>query len=143
MPSSPYPVRVGPTRRYLVDRHGAPWLLHGDTAWSLITALRREEAERYLADRAALGFNAIIVNLIEHKFNGPATREGLLPFARPGDFSALVDAYFDHAAWCGNRGRLRLSLLQRRQIGRYSIVQHLANTLALKLKYCAGCPSPF
>ena len=83
-----YPLRIGPTRRYLVDAQGVPYLIHGDTAWSLISGLTREEAERYLADRAARGVNSIIVNLIEHKFNGPANRNGEVPFHNPRDLSS-------------------------------------------------------
>lgn len=98
-PRAAYPIRIGADRRHLVDRDGAPFMIHGDTAWSLITALTREEARQYLADRAQRGFNSIIVNLIEHKFNGPATRDGLLPFADADDFTTTHDAYFDHAEW--------------------------------------------
>ncbi len=94
-----YPVHISPSRRYLVDRHGAPVLVHGDAAWSLITAVTREEAELYLADRAGKGFNSIIVNLIEHKFNGPVNRYGEGPFTTPGDFSTPNEAYFSHAEW--------------------------------------------
>ncbi len=76
-------LRVGADRRHLVGGDGAPVLIHGDTAWSLITALTEHEIDAYLRDRRARGFNAIIVNLIEHKFNGPATRAGETPFATP------------------------------------------------------------
>ena len=94
-----YPIRVSDDRRHLIDRDGAPFIIHGDTPWSLITGVTKEQADRYLADRAAKGFNSIIVNLIEHKFNGPATRDGLLPFADADDWTTTVDAYFDHAEW--------------------------------------------
>jgi hypothetical protein len=94
-----YPARISPTRRHLIDRGGAPLLVHGEAAWSLITALIREEADLYLADRAGKGLNSIIVNLIEHKFNGPLNRYGESPFAASGDFSAPNEAYFAHAGW--------------------------------------------
>jgi hypothetical protein len=42
----------------------------------------------------------VIVNLIEHKFNGPQTSAGDLPFAASGDFTRPNDAYFDWAEWC-------------------------------------------
>jgi len=94
-----YPLRVGPDRRRLVDRTGVPFLLHGEAAWSLITALTCEEAELYLSDRAHKGFNSIIVNLIEHKFNGPVNRYGEAPFTSPGSFSTPNEEYFAHADW--------------------------------------------
>lgn len=94
-----YPLKVSENRRYLVDQRGSPVLIHGDTAWSLITALTKGEAAEYLENRRGKGFNAIIVNLIEHKFNGPRTREGEGPFTTPGDFSAPNEKYFAHADW--------------------------------------------
>jgi hypothetical protein len=94
-----YPLRVAPNRRHLVARRGAPFLIHGDSAWSLITALTREEADLYLTDRARKGFNSLIVNLIEHKFNGPINRSGEASFMAPGALSSPNDAYFAHADW--------------------------------------------
>jgi hypothetical protein len=93
------PLKVSQNRRFLVVQNDAPFLIHGDTAWSIITAITREEAEQYLADRAEKGFNALIINLIEHKFNGPLTRTGEHPFKNPLDVSTPNDAYFDYAAW--------------------------------------------
>lgn len=102
MPTKPavsLPLKVSENRRYLVDQDGEPYLVHGDTAWSIITALTKEEAGRYFANRAAKGFNAMIVNLIEHKFNGPLTRTGQHPFKDPLDLSTPNDLYFEHAEW--------------------------------------------
>lgn len=53
------PIRVAANGRYLVDAAGAPFFWLGDTAWPLFAQYRREEAEAYLADRAAKGFTAI------------------------------------------------------------------------------------
>lgn len=93
------PLKVSENRRYLVDQKGHPFLIHGDTAWSLITAVTKEEAVRYLDDRRDKGFDAIIVNLIEHFFNGPIDRDGEGPFTTPGDFSKPNEKYFAHADW--------------------------------------------
>ena len=57
--SAQLPLKVSSNRRYLVDQKDKPFLLHGDTAWSLITAVTEEEAERYLEDRRKKGFNTI------------------------------------------------------------------------------------
>ncbi len=94
-----FPVSVSANRRYLVDGAGQPYLVHGDTAWSIITGVTKAEAEQYLANRAAKGFNALIINLIEHKFNGPLTRAGEHPFTDPQDLSTPNDKYFDYADW--------------------------------------------
>jgi hypothetical protein len=92
-------VKVHPQGRYLVDRQDRPFLVVGDTAWSLIVQLSPADIDRYLDDRHAKGFNSIIVNLIEHKFSSdpPRTRAGLAPFGTPGDFSTPNPAYFDFA----------------------------------------------
>jgi hypothetical protein len=55
-----FPLKIGSERRHLVDQNDQPFLVHGDTAWSIITALTKAEAEHYLANRAAKGFNALI-----------------------------------------------------------------------------------
>ena len=98
--TSIYPLRIAPTRRHLVACDGSPFLIHGDTAWSLISALSSDEVEQYLANREAKGFNSIIVNLIEHKFNGPINRYGESPFSVPGDLTTPNERYFEYADWC-------------------------------------------
>lgn len=96
--SNLYPIKIDTNKRYCVDAQGQPFI-HGDTAWSLFTGITKDEAVHYLKTRAEQGFNSIIVNLIEHKFNGPATRDGLLPFHNLQDLSTPNDAYFDHCEW--------------------------------------------
>jgi len=73
--------------------------MQGDAAWSLISALTKEDADRYLEVRRRQGFNAIIVNLIEHHFNGPVDRYGDGPFTTAGEFSSPNEKYFAHADW--------------------------------------------
>lgn len=93
-----WPVRTGGGRQ-LLDASGRPILLTGDSAWSLVIQLRDDEVDRYLADRRARGFNALLVNLIDHKFGtkAPSTVDGVAPFARAGDFAAPDEDYFAHA----------------------------------------------
>jgi hypothetical protein len=100
-PAATLPIAVSSDGRHLIDKTGAPFLLHGDTAWSLLVMLDQEETERYLEDRRQRGFNALIVNLLEHKFatNPPNNRNGDGPFLTPGDFSTPNEAYFRHADW--------------------------------------------
>jgi hypothetical protein len=124
-----FPLAVQPGERYLVDAAGKPFLIHGDTAWSLIADLTREQVDQYLDDRRARGFNTILVSLIETRFatNAPANAYGELPFhgqpfetvaaladllpsqmlAKYGtlaatlfaDYGAPNEAYFAHADW--------------------------------------------
>jgi hypothetical protein len=51
---------VSENKRFLVHgRDGTPFFYLGDTAWELFHRLNREEADRYLADRAAKGYTVI------------------------------------------------------------------------------------
>jgi hypothetical protein len=52
-------LRVSAEQRYLVDDQGRPFFYLGDTAWELFHRLNREEARRYLEDRARKGFTVI------------------------------------------------------------------------------------
>jgi hypothetical protein len=97
--AGPYPLRVASDGRHLIDQAGTPFLIHGDTAWSLLTGLTKEDAEQYLVNRSRKGFNSIIVNLIEHKFNGPVNRYNDAPFTTMGDFTTPNEKYFEHADW--------------------------------------------
>ena len=98
---SRYPLRTGEGSRFVLDSTGEPFLILGDAAWSLIVELDRAEVDAYLANRSALGFNAVLVELIEHRFssNPPFNRDGDGPFLTPGDFSTPNEAYFAHADW--------------------------------------------
>ena len=69
----------------------------GHLSWDRATA----ECVQYLENRKVREFNAILVNLIEHRFdpNGaPNNSAGQGPFLKKGDFSTPNPAYFAHAA---------------------------------------------
>jgi hypothetical protein len=116
-----FPLRVSPSRYHLEDGLGRPVLLHGDTAWSLIVGGSLDEALRYLDDRAAKGFTATIVNLVERHFapDPPRTTDGIEPFLVPGDFRTLNPAYLEraHAIVAGARERGILVLLAPAYLG--------------------------
>lgn len=96
-----FPVRISANWRYLVDAHGVPFLLHGDTSWSLINQLTREEVEEYLENRRHNGFNAILTTLIRNSWvdTPPKNKYSEAPFTTPEDFSTTNEAYFTHADW--------------------------------------------
>jgi hypothetical protein len=100
-PGGKQPLRVSENHRYLIDGQGKPILLQADAAWSLIANLNREDAAKYLQDRHAKGFNAVLINLIEHKFarNAPRNIYGDAPFASATDWTAPNEKYFAHADW--------------------------------------------
>ncbi|WP_340107610.1 DUF4038 domain-containing protein [Pikeienuella sp. HZG-20] len=99
-PAATFPLSVSPDRGHLLDGEGRPFLIVGDAAWSLMAQLRKEDAEMYLEDRKARGFNALLVNIIEHRFssNPPANAYGERPFVGAA-FDEPNAAYFDHVEW--------------------------------------------
>ena len=105
--TSAFPLRVSANGRYLEDRTGKPFLLHGDSPWSLMVQLSREDVELYLEDRRSRGFNTLLTSLIEHNFadDPPRNWYGDAPFLTPGDFSTPNEAYFAHADWVLQRAR--------------------------------------
>lgn len=89
-------LQVTPDGRYLRHEDGRPFFYLGDTAWELFHRLDREEATRYLEDRARKGFTVIqAVALAELDGLTVPNAYGALPLvdrdpARPNE------AYFAH-----------------------------------------------
>ncbi len=104
-----FPLSVSADGRHLVGADGRMFLITGDTAWSLIASLTPDEIVEYLEHRAALGFNTIVVNVLEALFapNAPATIDGIAPFHTPGDLSTPNDAYFDRMTWAFEQAAAR------------------------------------
>lgn len=98
-PVASWPLSIHSSGRYLIDSHGNPFFIHGDTPWSLATNLTRADIIYYLDDRQARGFNAIAFELIEHWFTSQSPRyrnkEGNDPFSPMTDFASPVPAYWD------------------------------------------------
>lgn len=96
-----FPLSLTPGERFLREASGSPFFFHGDTAWSLMAQLPREEAEQYLEDRRQKGFTVVLVNLLEHWFadQAPSNAYGEPPFSTAGDYSTPNEAYFAHADW--------------------------------------------
>jgi len=55
---------VSDNHRYLVNEKGEPFFWLGDTGWLLFTKLNREDADKYLTNRAQKGFNVIQVMML-------------------------------------------------------------------------------
>ena len=73
--------------------------MQGDAAWSLIVNTTIDEATAYLDQRAAQGFNVLLINLIERLFaaQAPRNRSGTEPFSTSGDFTTPHEPYMAHA----------------------------------------------
>jgi len=96
-------LRVSDNHRFLVTEDGEPFFYLCDTAWDVFMMLNREEADEYLEDRAAKGFNVIMAILIGWKAGqdeknqyGEAPLIGKDP-ARPND------RYFQHVDYIVNK----------------------------------------
>jgi hypothetical protein len=73
-------LRVSDNHRFIVTEQGEPFFWLGDTAWELFHRLNREEAIRYLDDRASKGFTVVqAVALAELNGLGATNAYGHLP----------------------------------------------------------------
>jgi hypothetical protein len=103
---------VAPNHRYLATADGQPFFWLGDTAWLLLGRLDRAETDRYLAKRAAQGFNVIQVMVLHtaqqtNRYAAPALigADPAQPRTTPGnnlDRPGEYD-YWDHLDWVIDR----------------------------------------
>lgn len=98
-------LQVSENKRYLIRRNGTPFFWLGDTAWELFHRLKREDADRYLDNRAQKKFTVIqAVALAEFDGLTVPNPYGELPLA--GSDPAKPNAkYFEHVDWVINRAR--------------------------------------
>lgn len=102
-------LRVSDNGHYLQYADGRPFFYLGDTAWELFHRLDREQADLYLADRAAKGYTVIqAVALAElDGLNTPnayghrplVDRDPMRPDTREGE----ADDYWDHVDYIVRR----------------------------------------
>jgi hypothetical protein len=85
---------IDPTDRHLVDPTGKPLFVVGDSPWSIALKTTPAQAQLYFDDRAARGFNTLIINLIDIAYGGPANEFNELPFTTLWDFSSPNEAYW-------------------------------------------------
>jgi len=92
-------LRVSDNQRFLVFEDGRPFFYLGDTAWELFHRLNREEAERYLKNRAAKGFTVIqAVALAEFDGLTEPNAYGEVPL-KNRDPLQPNEEYFRHVDW--------------------------------------------
>src|SRR5262245_47073285 len=79
-----YPLKKSATNRYLVDQNHIPFLMAGDSPQALMVNLTEAEASGFFADRAALGFNTMWINLLCATYTGgradASTIDNIKPF---------------------------------------------------------------
>ena len=89
-------LQVSTNKRYLQTADGKPFFWLGDTAWELFHRLDREEAEKYLKNRADKGFTVIqAVALAELDGLRVPNPYGEIPLEND-DPTKPRDAYFQH-----------------------------------------------
>ena len=90
---------VSPNQRFLVTAEGQPFFWLGDTAWELFHRLSREDAERYLRNRAERRFT-IVQAVVLAELDGLHTPNayGELPLIGD-DPTKPNEAYFAHVDW--------------------------------------------
>jgi hypothetical protein len=102
-------LKVSENKRYLVTAEGKPFFYLGDTAWELFHRLNREEADRYLKDRADKGYTVIqavaIAELEGHVDPNPYKHLPLVEQdpARPAVQDGPANDYWDHVDYIVER----------------------------------------
>jgi hypothetical protein len=95
-------LRVSDNHRFLVRESGEPFFYLGDTAWELFHRLNREEADRYLKNRADKGYTVIqavaIAELDGHTDPNPYGHLPLVQLdpAKPDVKDGPNNDYWDH-----------------------------------------------
>ncbi|HEY9175179.1 MAG TPA: glycoside hydrolase family 140 protein [Verrucomicrobiae bacterium] len=102
-------LKVSDNKRFLIREEGRPFFYLGDTAWELFHRLNREEADRYLADRARKGFTVIqAVALAELDGLNTPNAYGHRPLvnndpAKPDVKDGAANDYWDHVDYIVDR----------------------------------------
>jgi Protein of unknown function (DUF4038)/Putative collagen-binding domain of a collagenase len=88
-----FPLHVEAGKPYLIDASNRPFMIVGDSAWSLLAQLSRPQIDSYLEDRRQRGYNAVLVNVLESFFatQAPRNSEGFAPFSEPRNFKSALD----------------------------------------------------
>lgn len=93
-------LRVSDNHRFLVTEDGKTFFYLADTAWELFHRLNQEEAEKYLADRAAKGFNVIqVVVLAEQAGLSEPNAYGHLPLVDKTDPTRPATIHQENQPW--------------------------------------------
>jgi hypothetical protein len=96
-------LKLSTDQRFIVKEDGSPFFYLGDTAWELFHRLNREEATRYLENRAEKGFTVIqAVVLAELDGLNTPNPYGEKPLIN-NDPTKPNEAYFEHVDFIVNK----------------------------------------
>ena len=97
------PLNISKDNRFIVHNNGKPFFWLGDTAWELFHRTDKEEADRYLKNRADKGFTVIqAVVLAELEGLDVANSYGEVPLF-DNDPTQPNEAYFGHVDYIVNQ----------------------------------------
>lgn len=91
--SSVFPLSISADGRYFKQADGAPFLICGQSVWSLGVNLPIADLTSFLNTITGQGFNTVLLNAIEHFYTTvkpPKERGGLLPFTQRLDGSSYT-----------------------------------------------------
>lgn len=100
VPAAIFPLAVHGGGRYLIDAQSAPFLVHGDTAWSIVGQLTNAQIDQYLGNRKSKGVNLVLLNAPEPYWTSQTpvynNVDGVAPFGTmgPADWTDPVEAYW-------------------------------------------------
>jgi hypothetical protein len=93
-------LKISPDKHYLIHEDGTPFFYLGDTAWELFHRLNREEAVKYLEDRAKKGFTVIqAVAIAELEGHNDPNAYGHLPLTNLDPSNPAVKDGPDNDYW--------------------------------------------
>lgn len=105
-----YPLKLAPGKHYIVDANGNPFFIMGDSPWYLTENLTDSNANYYLSNRWAQGYNSIILDITamaQNDLQGDDTNQyGQHPFTNTiGGWTNLLTwniNYFTNVDWVLN-----------------------------------------
>lgn len=107
---SVFPLEIHTSSRYLIQSNGTPFLMVGDTPWSIPVQLTNTQIDTYLADRAAKGCTAILFNAIEKTYSSQTpvynNVDGIAPFTNmTGPNWVLNNTYWNRVDYIVNSAK--------------------------------------
>ncbi|WP_207492338.1 glycoside hydrolase family 140 protein [Aridibaculum aurantiacum] len=95
-------LKISPDKRFFTDKEGKPFFWLGDTGWLLFSKLDRKEAEKYLEDRRAKGYNviqAMVLHTVAAKNvygDSALVRKSVAKPVTPAGNNPAVEAEYDY-----------------------------------------------
>lgn len=111
--SGTFPLAISANGRYLQTAGGAPFLLSGDSPWSLVMQCTNAQIDTYLQDRASRGMNAVMFQTPGACFSTQTPKynniDGVAPFTSTSytacSWTSLVAAYWNRVDYAVNAAK--------------------------------------